>query len=241
MLESGSFSHGTGIKAKSDVDVMVWTSHTQKPLLPSSVLTRYRNALSSLITRSLHVSTPVVQVEFWAGPEFEVAPAFWKKNVSGIEVYDIGGRRDEWVSSAPAAHNDYVSKQNDRLSKKVKPLVRLMKAWKYNVSAPVSSFYLEMRTAEYARGETGIYYYIDLRAVFRRLITFELRDMNDPAAIAGRIPATSSEGNRLVALSKAKAALALLEEAEEARTEGRSADYWLAMTKVFGNDYPWPS
>ena len=239
--ESGSFSHGTGIPAKSDVDVMVWTGHEQKPTLPSSALTRFKNALDKLSTPSIGVHSPVVQIEFWSGPSFEVVPAFYSREVSGHQVFSIAGRRDEWVESAPSAHNAFVNRQNDRLSKKVKPLIRLVKAWKYHVGVPASSFYLEMRVAEYARGEQAIVYDIDLRSVFRRLISVELRDMNDPEGIVARIPATSSEANRLTGLAAARRALTSLESAEQARLAGRSADYWFKMTEVFGNDFPWPT
>ena len=240
-FESGSFTHGTAIKAKSDVDLMVWTALSQKPTLSSSILARYKTALGGLLAQSVTVSSPVVRVVFWSGPSFEVAPAFYASEKGGTTIYSIAGRRDEWVSSAPSAHNAFVSAQNDRLGKKVKPLVRLLKAWKYHIGVPVSSFYLEMRIAEYAVGEQSILYYIDLPAVLSKLINYEFRDMNDPSGLVGRIPATSSDEKRRLALSHAKTALANVREAEAARAAGNSAGYWIAMTRVFGNDFPWPS
>ncbi|MDQ3708746.1 MAG: hypothetical protein M3387_05485, partial [Actinomycetota bacterium] len=119
---------------------------------------------------SLAVSSPVVAVTYYSAPHFEIAPAWFKETKSGHSVYWIAGRGDEWILSAPGAHLAYVNRENDRLRKKVKPLVRLLKAWKYNVGAPVSSFYLQMRTAQYAAGESSIIYDIDLRTCFRRII-----------------------------------------------------------------------
>lgn len=138
------------------------------------------------------------------------------------------------------AHNKYVSEVNDRLGKKVKTLVRLVKAWKYSQGVPVSSFYLEMRTVKYSSDESAIIYDIDLRAVFRRLVAGEMRPMNDPLGVVPRIPATSSEANRTTALRQAREALGHLEAAEAAQSAGNRSDYWSHMTSVFGYDYPYP-
>jgi hypothetical protein len=189
MFESGSWTHGTSISAKSDVDYMA-------------------------------VAT---------GPQ-----------ANGYRVYWIGGRKDEWVLSAPGAHLAYVNRQNDRLGKKVKPLVRLLKAWKHNVGAPVSSFYLEIRTAEYAAGESVIIYDIDLRRVMNAIVAADARDMNDPARIVGRIPACASWEKRHRTLALLKTAVSDL-NADAARTVGDRHGYWRAMVKVFGSGYPWPA
>jgi len=72
------------------------------------------------------------------------------------------------------------------------PLIRLLKAWKYNAAAPVSSFYLEMRAAEYAAREGVIIFDIDLVRVMNVIVAAKARSMNDPAHIVGRIPACAS-------------------------------------------------
>jgi tRNA nucleotidyltransferase (CCA-adding enzyme) len=89
-FEAGSFSHGTGIKGKADVDLMIWVSVTQQPQLPSSVLNRFKTALSTYLSaHAVGVSTPVVKTEFWSPPHFEVVPAFYETENSGVDVYEI--------------------------------------------------------------------------------------------------------------------------------------------------------
>lgn len=241
MFESGSWSHGTAIKAKSDVDYMA-VATGNRPIRPSTALTTAKVAISDCDWKitSVAVSSPVVQVRYYAPPNFEIAPAWYKGETEGWDVYWIGGRGDEWVESAPAAHLAYVSRQNDRLGKKVKPLVRLLKAWKYNVGAPVSSFYLEMRAAEHAAGESIIVYEYDLRSVMRKIITADARDMNDLAHIVGRIPACSSDEKRRSTVRLLNSAVSSLDKAVAARERGDQSDYWVAMRDVFGSDYPWP-
>jgi len=156
-------------------------------------------------------------------------------------VYWIAGRGDEWVLSAPGAHLAYVNRQNDRLGKKVKPLVRLVKAWKHNVGAPVSSFYLEMRTAEYAAKETVIVYDVDLVRVMNVIVDADARDMNDPAHIVGRIPACASDEKRRRTMGMLSTAISELRAADAAKAVGDRHAYWLAMRSVFGSSYPWPT
>jgi hypothetical protein len=214
-----------------------------RPAYPSSALASAKNAIAGCDWKitSVGVSSPVVHVKYHVPPDLEIAPAWYKGRTSGWEVYWIGGRGDEWVESAPAAHLHYVSTQNDRLRKEVKPLVRLLKAWKYNVGAPVSSFYLEMRTAEHAAGETVIVYEIDLRQVMHKIVTASARDMNDPARIVGRIPACSSDEKRRTTIGLLNSAIAALQTAEAARDKGDRTAYWLGMRSVFGDHYPWPT
>ncbi|GIG03287.1 hypothetical protein Cci01nite_83800 [Catellatospora citrea] len=242
MFESGSWSHGTGVAAHSDVDYMAIASGV-RPMRPSTALATAKAALagSSWKISAVAVSSPIVAVTYHVSPNFEVAPAWFKETIRGHSVYWIAGRSDEWVVSAPGAHLAYVSSQNDRLNKKVKPLIRLMKAWKYSVGAPVSSFYLEMRTAEYASRETSIVYDIDLRRMFDRIIDYQARDMNDPEGIVGRIPACASEDKRRTTLRLAQEALTNLEIAQAARDANNKTANWIAMSKVFGDKYPWPT
>ena len=242
MFESGSWSHGTAIKAKTDVDYMAVATGT-KPTYPSSALTSAKTAMTGCDWKIIGVSasSPVVKVTYNSQPHFEIAPVWFKETKTGHAVYWIAGRGDEWVLSAPAAHLAYVNRENDRLSKRVKPLIRLLKAWKSHVGAPVSSFYMEMRAVEHSAGEMTIYYYFDLRSCFRKMINAEVRDMNDPEGIVGRIPACSSDDERRQTVQMMKTACSNLERAEDARSRNDKNAYAAAMRQVFGVGYPYPT
>ena len=239
MFESGSWTHGTSIKAKSDVDYMA-VAVGPRPAWPSSALAAAKTAVKGCDWKitDVRVSSPVIGITYYRQPDFEVAPAWYKERFNGFDVYWIGGRGDEWVLSAPGAHLSYVNQQNDRLGKKVKPLVRLLKAWKHNAGAPVSSFYLEMRTAEYAADETVIIYDVDLRRMMNDVLAHGARDMNDPARIVGRIPACGSDEKRRRTLGMLRTAISYLRAADEAKTAGDRMGYWLAMRSVFGDELP---
>jgi hypothetical protein len=183
--------------------------------------------------------TPVVSVEFFTGPHFEIVRAFCQRSEGDVIAFWILGWGDEWVLSAPEAHLMYVNHQNDRLGKKVKPLVRVMKAEVLHQSASLVVL-PEMRVAEYAARETSIIYDVDLPAVFRRIISAGARDMNDLERLVGRIPACLSDEKRRETLALMRDAAGRLDRAYEARTRHYKDDYRSNMYDVFGGDFPWP-
>jgi hypothetical protein len=101
-LEAGSFSHGTAIKDKADIDQMVWVSYEDKPRLPSSILMKMRLALlmhPSVV--STEVSSPIVRVRFGSPPHFEVAPAFYSDERRGFDVYRHPGEAQRMGGVSP--------------------------------------------------------------------------------------------------------------------------------------------
>ena len=56
-----------------------------------------------------------------------------------------------------------VAAENNRLRKKLKPLIRFVKTWKYYCNVPISSFYLELRVTKWMESEDTIVYDIDLK------------------------------------------------------------------------------
>lgn len=239
IFESGSFTHGTAVPV-SDVDYMARTSPDRRPQLPSTALHRVKDAFAGCYhVREVRVSSPAVKVTFWTPPHFEVAPAFDIDTSRADDVFVIAGPNEEWVRSAPSAHNRYVSAQNDRLGKRVKPLVRLLKAWKYHSGVPISSTYLELRTAQYAATQTSIVYGVDLAAMFDVMLSHALADMNDPLGIVQRIRPCSSEVNRHKAMAEMHRASSTLAQAEDARRGDDAATYWGRMVDLFGNTFPY--
>lgn len=243
MIDSGSWTHGTALTGRSDVDWMALFPKESRPVYPSSALASLKTALDGAhwaIWR-LKQSSPTVQVEFYSQPNFEIVPAYFLREVGVEQLLSIPGPGNEWIESAPIAHLRFVTEQNVRLDSKLKPLVRLLKAWKYHVGAPVSSFYLEMRAAQYAEGESSIVYDIDLRRVMDSLEDIKLRSMNDPTGLVSRIPATSSEVNRVEAMRLVRRAQDALTDAMVAKTKSDALNYYYAMSQLFGSNFPYPS
>jgi hypothetical protein len=126
---------------------------------------------------------------------------------------------------------------NLNLSYRVKPLIRLLKAWNYVRDARIRSFYLELRTAEYASGESEIWYKYDFLATLRHLRNKRLAAMQDPMGISGLVPACNP-GVALTALSKINSAITRAEKALEAEQRGRVPVAFLLWKMVFGAGFP---
>ncbi len=143
-----------------------------------------------------------------------------------------------WKRSSPDAHNAYVRSIDQKLGGKVKPLIRFIKAWKYYLNVPISSFYLELRVTRYAEGESSIVYDIDVAEVFSLLHRIGLSKMQDPMGISDYISACSTQAKLDNALSKLSTALSRAEKAIAAKGKGDiwSAFYWWNL--VYDCNFP---
>jgi hypothetical protein len=173
-----------------------------------------------------------------ASETYEIVPAYWAHGPQARTVYNIPAPGSGWRESAPDAHLSYVSTINDRHGGKVKQLARFLKAWKYYRTVPLSSFYLEMRTASYAAGESSIVYSYDVYAVLRKLRAEDLAAMNDPMNLVGRIHAYSGYADYRDALSKLDIALARAEKALEAERNGNIRDAFRWWDAVYNDHFP---
>jgi hypothetical protein len=241
MYESGSWRHGTGVSGHSDVDYFI-SLKTDKPIYGSTILGQVKDAMQERFPSTyIHVQRPAVVLEFGGGYErVELIPAFPDMKLdNGAMRYDIPGVADEWIESAPEAHLKYVNDANNRAVVKngAKHLARLAKSWKYECNVPISSFYLEMRAAQYMNGESSVIYDIDLKRFFSGLLDHELADMNDPTGSTGRIKPCSSTANHSDATSKLRTAVTRADKAVAAReSDPKSALGW--WDYVFGGNFP---
>ncbi|MHB1188948.1 UBA domain-containing protein [Thiobacillus sp.] len=150
------------------------------------------------------------------------------KEDSGFKVYEIADCNDGWMRISPDAHNAYVKLVDDQLGGKLKPLIRLIKAWKFYQGAPISSFYLEMRVAKYASQEKVIVYDIDVKNILQQLRDNALAAMQDPMGFSGYIYPCKTAALQIDALSKLNTAATRAEKAWAATSNGdvKSAFEW---------------
>ena len=242
-FETGSFSHGTGVRSFSDVDVFVSLGGS-RPESSYSTLEKIRNVLAERFPATpVAIDRPAVKAKFALGTEtWEVIPAYVATQDSdGNLIYDIPGASigAGWIRSAPDAHLTYVNRCNERPSRgKAKALARLIKAWKYFSNVPISSFYLEMRAAHYvASVETYIHVW-DICLLLEKLNNLQLASMNDPAAASGRINACSSDAKREEALSKLATAAARSRNALDAQRADKTDLAYYYLGQLFAGQFP---
>lgn len=238
--ETGSFGHGTGIRNHCDVDLLVSMSGN-KPT-SDTALHWVKEALKvSFPATTVEIRRPTVVVRFAGGAEqWEILPGFRTSPQGETPIYDIPGPASGWMSSAPTAHLDYVNGINQQAGVVggAKKLARLAKAWKYYNQVPISSFYLEMRAAQYMAVQKSFSAALHLCGYLEWLDKIELADMNDPMGKASRFSACSSAATRTTALSNLRTAATRARKAitaEQAWNTQQALDY---LDLLFGHQFP---
>ena len=215
MFEIGSLRHGTGIWLYSDADYLV----SLKGVRPDSPWTMLSKVKDQLQTRfpSTTVTTrrPAVVCKFSDG-DVEVVPGYPATGGG----YWIANPADGWMLTHPKDHNKYVTEVNTKHGGAVKKLARQVKIWKYKRNVPVSSCYLEMRTAKHMDGESSYSPLWDLYLSLKKMRDAALASMNDPTGLGSRFGSCSSETNRLDAMSKLNTAVSRALQAKDYAHEG---------------------
>jgi hypothetical protein len=227
----GSFGNGTSISGYSDVDYLACLPTDQLTQSSTYSLIKVRKALAIRFPNTgVRISCPAVVCPFGisAANRTEIVTADEVGEENGFKIYDIADGAGGWMHASPDAHNTYVRSIDERLGGKVKPLIRFVKAWKYYHGLPISSFYLELRVAKYASGESTIVYDVDVKQVLQNLWDCQLAAMQDPMHVSGYIPACKSDVLRKTALSKLSTAVTRAEKALAVSYKGniRAAFYW---------------
>ena len=227
--EVGSFGHGTGVRGFHDVDLLVSIKAT-RPDSSDTALRWVRDALNASFPYTpVRVSRPAVVVEFAGKDEtWEVIPGLITSNNDSVKVYDIPGAASGWMRSAPLEHLAYVNSVNnaDDIKGGAKKLARLVKAWKYYNDVPISSFYLEMRAAQYMTDEPSFIASQDMCRFLERLHRSGLDAMNDPKGVSGRFYACSSNAKAAEALSKVATASTRARKATDASDPATAFRYF---------------
>ncbi|WP_308211787.1 nucleotidyltransferase [Nocardiopsis dassonvillei] len=231
MRETGSWHHGTALHRFSDVDYFV-TMPGLRPAHSSTALETLRASLAYGLKESVvSVDRPAVRLRFFDdGPDVEITPAYYQ-DTDDYDIPDPDGTG--WVRSNPAVHLAYVDRAQQETKGRTKALIRLVKTWKAWNQVPLSSFYLEMRTAQYALSHDPIIYDWDLRDFFKSLSGNGLREMNDPTNYGRRITTGMSNLTEAItakyAVDEAARLSYLAREATEADDHATAVRHLLAL------------
>jgi hypothetical protein len=194
-------------------------------------------------TQSIKVNSPAVAIVFGkhVSENLEITPCFYYKlsetPLGKKKSYAIAASGDKWTLSSPQAHNAYVEQHNKRLNGKLKPLIRLVKAWKFNHRVPISSFYLELRITKFLEDKKKINYDVDLYGIIKKLHDIQLADIQDPMKVSGLISACTTDIKHRAALSKLARAYSRALKAYSYRNKN-SDDCFRWWKKFFNGKFP---
>ncbi|MGY1838441.1 MULTISPECIES: nucleotidyltransferase domain-containing protein [unclassified Modestobacter] len=240
--QTGSFWHGTGVRHHCDVDLMV-SIGGDRPGSSDTALRWVRDALTaSFPTTPVYVSRPAVVVDFAGGDErWEVIPGFITgRGGADHLVWDIPAPGGGWIDTAPVAHLDYVNECNQQPGAVggAKKLARLLKAWKYYNSVPISSFYLEMRAAQHMATQSSFLAPWDLSLILSSLNGHQLAAMRDPKQVAGQFQPCSSSASKTEALSKLSTAATRASKALAAHNKDDADTAFAYLQLLFNGHFP---
>lgn len=241
-FQSGSFQHGTAVMPFSDVDYIARIWFEDRPRSSTTILNNLRDLLrDQLWEASVTVSRPTVTLKFpGLISQYEITPAYLKSGTSDENVVLLipapGGG---WRESAPQAHKKLVGDLDRKHGGDVRETARLLKAWKYVHEVSISSFYLEMRAAEYGKNNDTVFPLTAIRSIVTTLVNQDLPAMNDPARLVSRISACSSESARLSAMSHLRKFKKNIDAAVTAWLDNERFDMNQALQAIWGHDFPY--
>jgi hypothetical protein len=244
-FETGSFGNGTGVRHYSDTDYFARCPADRFYTDSAYTLRLVKEALQRTFPRTdgIVVKSPAVRIPFGtlASERLELTPVYYK----GLVTTPVGDKYSYylpdyyggWMESSPGAHNEYVNREDKRLGGKLKPLIQLIKAWKFYNNVPTYSFYLELRVTKYAEGESTIVYDIDVKNIIKFLYDNDLPSIQDPMGISGLVKACKSDTKRQDALSKVSTGNTRAQKARnEADRDPDMSFYWWNM--FFNGKFP---
>ncbi|HJQ09052.1 MAG TPA: hypothetical protein VJ836_06240 [Candidatus Saccharimonadales bacterium] len=238
-METGSFRSGTGVRFYTDLDILASIPPASQRDNSYNMLLAVKSAMEQRFpTSTIYIRTPAVVCLFDGAKIIEITPGYYQYQEQDLwNVYKIPDFNGGWQIAAPSAHIAYVNSINNKLDKKVKHVIRLIKAIKHARNIPISSFYLELRITKYCDGETFIAYEQDVVRVLNRLVDDGLANMRDPLGISGYIEPTSTLAQKEDALSKLTTARNRARWAVEAEKAGNHTEALSWWSKVFDRDF----
>lgn len=246
LFETGSFGNGTGVRHYSDTDYFAVIPENNLNENSAISLRQLKEAIQTTFwsTNGIVVSSPAVKIPFgtYKSEELEVTPCCTKGLVEtplgNFRKYEIPDCCGGWMFSSPKAHNEYVEHHDKRLNRKLKPLIQLLKAWKYYNNVPIISFYLELRATKYAETENSIIYDIDLTNILTDLLNKNLASIRDPMGVSGLIGSSKTDTQKAEAISKLNTAVTRAGKAVSAKESENIDDAFYWWNLLFNGNFP---
>lgn len=243
-FRTGSFGNGTSVYKYSDVDYFAEIPPANLHKDSSVSLAKIRGALAyTFWDTDVRVATPAIKLPFSNGDETtEIVPAYKIEDGKWGTVYGIPNTNNGWMKSSPETHKAFVKYWDKQLDMRVRPLIRFIKAWKYENQVPISSFYLELEIASYAKAEAQaqrhILYSFDVQIILHHLLQKRLVDISDPMGVSGQICACTTRSQYEDALSKLETGFSRADKAliaSKGNSFNDAFEYWKLL---FGSSFP---
>ena len=238
-FRSGSYGFGTSVSGYSDVDYFAVFPANRLYSSSTDSLNTIASTLRDRFPQSgVHVDAPAIVIPFGStrAERHEIIPVHEIGATSaGRKTYGMPDRVGGWMQASPDASGAWINAADATLSGKVKPLIRFAKAWKYYNNVPIRSFYLELRTVQFALTQTTILYRYDMRSLLASL-DGGLPNVSEPEMGNIVYPCYTTEFNAVQ--TAVKTALAWANNARSEEDAGRTAQAINSWDRVFAGQFP---
>jgi hypothetical protein len=238
-FRSGSYGFGTSISGYSDVDYFAVFPAQRLHTSSTDSLSAVGSTLRTRFPQSgVHVDAPAIVIPFGTtrAERHEIIPVYEIGTTpAGRKMYGMPDRVGGWMQASPDASGAWINGADATLNGKVKPLIRFAKAWKYYNNVPIRSFYLELRTVQFALTQTTILYRYDMRGLLASLQA-GLPNVSEPEMGNTVYPCYTTEFTTVQ--TAVKIALAWANNARSEEDAGRTAQAFNSWDRVFAGQFP---
>lgn len=138
----------------------------------------------------------------------------------------------------PPYHKEYINDMDKRSSYKLKPVIRLIKAWNIANGHKIGSFHLELMTAQIHSGSTMRAYSVEVEYTLEQLASSIGSECPDPWTSGVRVDRYLTDESRKVVKTLLKKDAERAEAAEDFRKEGKIEKAFELWSAVFNGMFP---
>jgi hypothetical protein len=237
----GSYERGTVIRWRRDVDIMVAIRYANYKARydedPDGMLRWLRDRLnkeygSTTVTRS----GVAIRMLLGEGMQVDLVPTFSRTGGG----YFMPSGRGGWQATNPPYHAKKMTDTNVALDSKLKPLVRVMKAWNEANNHHLESFHLEMMVWKMWNDAASLPALPQAVAdTLRKLVTWIRYSMRDPWSGAGKALDTYLSADKRALVGRlAEADHKHAEEALAYAAAGNNKEAYERWGVVFNGKFP---
>ncbi len=241
LIQYGSIGHGTNVDGFSGIDCFAVIPKVNLHPNSNHSVQKIQQILCQHFSETRIVEgRPAVAIPF-GGRDSDrhfVVPAYAVTGSQGHEIFSIPGPSGRWVQSCPGGHSAWINKLNDQLNKKLRDMIRIVKAWNYLNGQPIWSFYLEQSVVDFLKTGASNSYAVDMRNYLRYLVKRQLAPYEKSIGTNEPVYA-SSRKNREKAIEKIEKSAGHADKAVEMNQNGDITKAYSSWRKVF--NFPFPS
>jgi len=234
----GSYARGTLVRWERDVDLLASVSaeeYWERYRYNSrDFLYWVRDTLNDYYATTDVSSRQIAVVLDFSVIRCEVVPAFNRLG-GGYLIPDGSGG---WQATNPPHHRTLMREADERHGGKLKPLVKLMKAWKMANELSVSSLHIELLTEQLWRNGTLGDRPSAVSSTLAQLPTWLQFSLADPWPSGSAIDTQLRQADRQASIKTAQSDAASASTSEVARTDGRTKDAFAEWNTVYRGKFP---